>query len=69
MAMTCCEAGYDIFRLYLQGKRSQKLREPPVGKGPCQNEYEEWQDYGGVGPVLYAESVEPAEPIKDIVQF
>ena len=23
----------------------------------------------GVGPVLYAESVEPAEPIKDIVQF
>ena len=23
-------------------------------------EYEEWQDYGGVGPVLYAESVEPA---------
>ena len=32
-------------------------------------EYEEWQDYDGVGPVLYAESVEKAEPIRDIVQF
>ena len=31
--------------------------------------YEFWQDYDGVGPVLYAESVEPAEEIKEIVQF
>ena len=32
-------------------------------------EYEEWQDYGGVGPVLYADFVEQTEPIKEIVQF
>ena len=31
--------------------------------------YEFWQDYDGVGPVLYAESVEPAQEIKQIVQF
>ena len=31
--------------------------------------YEFWPDYDGVGPVLYAESVEPAQEIKDIVQF
>ena len=30
---------------------------------------EYWQDYGGEGPVLYAESVEPAEEIKDVGQF
>ena len=27
------------------------------------------KDYHGEGPVLYAESVEPAEEIKDVVQF
>ena len=32
-------------------------------------EYEEWQDYGGVGPILYAEAVEKTEPIKEVVQF
>ena len=30
---------------------------------------EYWQDYEGEGPVLYAESVVPAEPIKEVVQF
>ena len=27
------------------------------------------QDYHGEGPVLYARSVEPAQEIKDVVQF
>ena len=27
------------------------------------------KDYNGEGPVLYAEEVVPAEPIKDVVQF
>ena len=32
-------------------------------------EYEEWQDYGGVGPVLYAMSVKPDKGIVEVVQF
>jgi len=31
--------------------------------------YEFWRDYDGEGPVLYAESVVPAQPIKGFVQF
>lgn len=32
-------------------------------------DYEFWKDYGDKGPVLYAESVEPASEIKGYVQF
>ena len=32
-------------------------------------EYEYSPEYEGEGPMLYADYVEPAEPIKEIVQF
>ena len=40
-----------------------------MGPCPARIEYEEWQDYGGVGPVLHALSVEPDTGIIEVVQF
>ena len=38
-------------------------------KGRNRHHFEYWTDYNGEGPVLYAEEVTPAEPIRDVVQF
>ena len=67
--MTCCEADMTFLGFICKAREARNLENRQWVKVRAKIEYEEWQDYGGVGPVLYAESVEPAEPIKDIVQF
>lgn len=69
MAMTCCEADMTFLGFICKAREARNLENRQWVKVRAKIEYEEWQDYGGVGPVLYAESVEPEEPIKDIVQF
>lgn len=69
MAMTCCEADMTFLGYVCKAKEARNLETKQWVKVRARIAYEEWQDYGGVGPVLYAESVVPAQPIKDIVQF
>ena len=69
MAMTCCEADMTFLGYVCKAREAKNLETRQWVKVRAKIEYKEWQDYGGVGPVLYAQSVEPAEPIKEIVQF
>ncbi len=69
MAMTCCEADMSFLGYVCKAREAKNLTTRQWVKVRARIEYEEWQDYDGVGPVLYAESVEKAEPIRDIVQF
>ena len=69
MAMTCCEADMTFLGYVCKAREAKNLETRQWVKVRAKIEYDEWQDYGGVGPVLYAQSVEPAEPIKEIVQF
>ena len=69
MAMTCCEADMTFLGFICKAREARLLETGKWVKVRARMEYEFWQDYDGVGPVLYAESVEPAEEIKEIVQF
>ncbi len=69
MAMTCCEADMTFLGYICKARETKNLTTRQWVKVRARIEYEEWQDYDGVGPVLYAENVERAEPIRDIVQF
>lgn len=69
MAMTCCEADMTFLGFICKAREARNLETKQWVKVRARMEYEFWQDYGGVGPVLYAESVEPAQEIAEIVQF
>lgn len=69
MAMTCCEADMTFLGYVCKSKDARNLTSKQWVRVRARIEYEEWPDYDGVGPVLYAESVEPAEPIREVVQF
>ena len=69
MAMTCCEADMTFLGFICKAREARNLETKQWVKVRAKIAYEFWQDYDGVGPVLYAESVEPAEEIKEIVQF
>lgn len=69
MAMTCCEADMTFLGFVCKAREARNLETGKWVKVRAQIKYEFWQDYDGVGPVLYAESVEPAAEIKEIVQF
>lgn len=69
MAMTCCEADMTFLGFVCKAREARTLETGMWVKVRARIEYEFWQDYDGTGPVLYAESVEPAEEIKEIVQF
>lgn len=69
MAMTCCEADMTFLGYICKAREARKLETKEWVRVRARIEYEEWPDYQGTGPVLYAETVEPAEPIKEIVQF
>lgn len=69
MAMTCCEADMTFLGYICKATEARNLETRQWVKVRARIEYEEWQDYDGVGPVLYAESVEPAQPIRGVVQF
>ncbi len=69
MAMTCCEADMTYHGFICKAREARSLETGKWVKVRAKIAYEFWQDYDGVGPVLYAESVEPAQEIKQIVQF
>lgn len=69
MAMTCCEADMTFLGYICKAREARKLETKEWVRVRARIEYEEWPDYQGTGPVLYAETVEPAEPINEIVQF
>ena len=69
MAMTCCEADMTFLGYVCKSKEARKLETKQWVRVKAKVAYEFWQDYGEKGPVLYAESVEPAEEIKGYVQF
>ena len=69
MAMTCCEADMTFLGFICKAREAKNLETKQWVKVRAKIAYEFWPDYDGVGPVLYAESVEPAQEIKDIVQF
>lgn len=69
MAMTCCEADMTFLGFICKAREARHLETGTWVKVRARINYEFWQDYDGVGPVLYAESVEPAGEIKEIVEF
>ena len=69
MAMTCCEADMAFLGFICKAREARLLETGNWVTVRARIALEYWKDYGGEGPVLYAESVEPAEEIKDIVQF
>ena len=69
MAMTCCEADMTFLGFITKAREAKDLTTKQWVKVRARIAYEFWKDYEGEGPVLYAESVVPAQPIKEIVQF
>ncbi len=69
MAMTCCEADMTFLGFVCKAREARHLETRQWVRVRARIEYEEWQDYGGVGPVLYALSVEPDTGIIEVVQF
>ena len=63
MAMTCCEADMTFLGYVCKAREARNLETRQWVRVRARIEYEEWQDYGGVGPVLYAESVKPDKGI------
>ena len=69
MAMTCCEADMTFLGFICKAREARNLETKQWVKVRAKIAYEFWPDYDGVGPVLYAESVEPAQEIKDNVLY
>lgn len=69
MAMTCCAEDMTFLGYICKSKDARNLETRQWVTLRARVEIEYWQDYNGEGPVLYAEEVVPAEPIKDVVQF
>ena len=69
MAMTCCDADMTFLFLMCKWKHAEKCKTKEWVKLPAKVGVEYHRDYHGEGPVLYAENVEKAAEIKDIVQF
>ena len=68
-AMTCCAEDMTFLGYICKSKDARNLETRQWVTVRARVEIEYWQDYNGEGPVLYAEEVVPAEPIKDVVQF
>jgi hypothetical protein len=69
MAMTCCADDMTFLGFICKAREARHLETKQWVTVRARIAYEEWKDYNGVGPVLYAEEVVPAEPIKDVVSF
>ncbi len=69
MAMTCCADDMTFLGFVCKTKDARKLETGKWVKVRAKMTYEYWQEYEGIGPVLYGVSVEPAEEIKEVVQF
>lgn len=64
MAMTCCEADTSFLGFMCKARNARTLETGQWVKVKARIEYEFCVDYEGEGPVLYADYVEPAEPIE-----
>ena len=69
MAMTCCEADMTFLGFMCKWQGAEEYRTKQWVKVRAEVGVEYQKDYHGEGPVLYARSVEPAQEIKDVVQF
>ena len=69
MAMTCCEADMTFLGFMCKAKNARLLETKDWVKVRARVEYEYMPEYEGEGPMLYADYVEKAEPIEEIVQF
>ncbi|MFW6678170.1 GTP-binding protein [Lacrimispora sp. AGF001] len=69
MAMTCCEDDMTFLGFITKSREAKDLETKQWVRVKAKIAYEYWKDYEGEGPVLYAESVEPAKPVKGFVQF
>ena len=69
MAMTCCAEDMTFLGYICKSKEARHLETRQWVKVCARVELEFWKDYHGEGPVLYAESVEPDQQIKEVVQF
>lgn len=69
MAMTCCEDDMTFLGFVTKAREARDLETKQWVRVRAKIAYEFWKDYEGEGPVLYAQSVEQAQPIKQIVQF
>lgn len=69
MAMTCCEADMTFLGFVTKAREAKDLETKQWVRVRAKIAYEFWKDYEGEGPVLYAEFVETALPIKEVVQF
>lgn len=69
MAMTCCADDMTFLGFVCKAREARHLETGNWVKVRAKMAYEYWTDYDGIGPVLYGESIEPAEEIKEVVQF
>ncbi|WP_242996505.1 TIGR03943 family putative permease subunit [Lacrimispora amygdalina] len=69
MAMTCCEDDMTFLGFITKSRDAKDLETKQWVRVKARIAYEYWKDYEGEGPVLYAETVEPAKPVKGFVQF
>ena len=69
MAMTCCEDDMTFLGFITKSREAKDLETKQWVRVKARIASEYWKDYEGEGPVLYAESVEPAKPVKGFVQF
>lgn len=69
MAMTCCEDDMTFLGYVCKAREARLLETRQWVRVRAQIAYEYWEDYGDKGPVLYAEWVKEAEPLKEVVQF
>lgn len=69
MAMTCCEADMTFLGFMCKARNARLLETKQWVKVRARIEYEFSPEYEGEGPMLYADSVEPAAPVEEIVQF
>ncbi len=69
MAMTCCEADMTFLGFMCKWPEAGSFRTKQWVNVRAKVGVEYQRDYRGEGPVLYGERVEPAQEIKEIVQF
>lgn len=69
MAMTCCEDDMTFLGFMCKARNARLLETKQWVKVRARVEYEYTPEYEGEGPMLYADYVEMAEEIKEIVQF
>lgn len=68
-AMTCCEADMTFLGFICKAREARSLETRQWVTVRAKVMVEFWQDYGGEGPVLYADMVVPAEAIEEVVEF